>query len=100
MTKFTSYVHTFVADIRQSFLDLTIIIGVVAFFQFVVVREVPALWVSMLLGLVVVGVGLALALAALTLECGTDHNCSGIQERWPVSWIGWRLLPPELDPGW
>lgn len=65
MAKFTSYVHTFIGDIRQSFLDLAIIVVVVSFFQFFVVREIPEAWPSMLLGLVVVGVGLALFLRGL-----------------------------------
>lgn len=65
MNKIQSYVHTFVGDIRRSFLDLTIIVAVVSFFQFVVVREVPEAWPSMLLGLVVVGIGLALFLRGL-----------------------------------
>lgn len=60
-----SYVGVFIKDIRQAFLDLTIVVAVVSFFQFVVVRSVPEAWPSMVIGLVVVGVGLALFLRGL-----------------------------------
>ena len=65
--KFKKYAYTFIGDIRQSFLDLTIIVAVVAFFQFIVIREVPEAWPSMLWGLAIVGVGLALFLRGLEI---------------------------------
>jgi len=65
MSKITSSVYTFIGDIRRSFLDLTIIIAVVAFFQFLIIREIPESWPSMVIGLVIVGIGLALFLRGL-----------------------------------
>ena len=54
-----NYVSTFIGDLRQAFLDLTIVIGVVSFFQFVVLRTVPENWSEILVGLLVVMAGLA-----------------------------------------
>ena len=59
------YFQMFVGDLRQSFLDLTIIIAVVSFFQFVVIREVPESLPAIIIGLVIVGIGLALFLRGL-----------------------------------
>ncbi|XKT74669.1 MAG: (d)CMP kinase [Patescibacteria group bacterium UBA2163] len=58
-------IFTFIGDMRQSFLDLTIIIAVVAFFQFLIIREIPESWPSMVIGLIIVGIGLALFLRGL-----------------------------------
>lgn len=65
MEKMKEYALVFAGDVRQSFLDLTVIVVVVSVFQFLVVRSVPDEWPSMLLGLVVVGVGLALFMRGL-----------------------------------
>lgn len=65
MDELKNYLFTFASDVKQSFLDLTIIIAVVSFFQFLVLRTVPDAWPNMLLGLIVVGVGLALFMRGL-----------------------------------
>lgn len=59
------YFQMFVGDLRQSFLDLTIIVAVVSFFQFIIIREIPESWPAMVIGLIIVGVGLALFLRGL-----------------------------------
>jgi len=65
MPEIKSYVTTFIGDLRGAFLDLAIIVGVVAFFQFFILRSVPPEWPSMLIGLLVVMVGLALFMRGL-----------------------------------
>lgn len=67
MNNLLQYARVFAGDIRQSFFDLTIIIVVVSFFQFVVVRSVPEAWPSIVLGVVVVGIGLALFMRGLEI---------------------------------
>ena len=57
----------FAGDLRRAFLDLSIIIGVVAFFQFVVLREVPVNWEGMLAGIIIVGIGLAFFMRGLEI---------------------------------
>lgn len=59
------YFKTFAGDLKRSFLDLATVIGVVAFFQFVILREIPVAWPSMLIGLIIVGVGLAFFMRGL-----------------------------------
>lgn len=61
------YVYTFIGDLKSSFLDLSIIIGIIAFFQLIVVRSVPEDWLSMVIGLLIVGVGLALFMRGLEI---------------------------------
>lgn len=67
MQEIKNHLTTFVGDLRVSFLDLATIIGVIAFFQFVVLRTVPENWFSMLIGLAIVGVGLALFMRGLEI---------------------------------
>ena len=57
----------FAGDLRRSFIDLATVIGVIAFFQFVILRSVPNDWPSMLVGLLVVSVGLALFMRGLEI---------------------------------
>ncbi len=67
MPKLKKHFYTFVGDIRRSFLDLTVIIGVIAFFQFVILRTTPDNLPSMVLGLAIVGIGLALFMRGLEM---------------------------------
>jgi len=60
-----SYLTIFAGDLRRSFIDLATIIGVIAFFQFVILRSVPANIPSMFVGLLIVGVGLAFFMRGL-----------------------------------
>lgn len=62
-----SYLATFAGDLKRSFLDLATVIGVVLAFQLVVLREIPADWPALVLGLVIVGVGLALFMRGLEI---------------------------------
>lgn len=58
-------VKTFLGDLRRAFVDLSVVIGIVAFFQFVVLRSVPSDLPQILMGLAIVGVGLALFMRGL-----------------------------------
>ena len=61
------YFQEFATDLKQSFLDLATVIGVVAFFQFVVLREIPTEWPAMIIGLLIVAVGLAIFMRGLEM---------------------------------
>ncbi len=60
-----SSLTTFAGDLKRSFIDLSIIVLVIALFQLVVLREVPFDWVTILFGIFIVGVGLALFMRGL-----------------------------------
>lgn len=61
------YVFTFFEDLKGSFLDLSIIIGIIAIFQFLILQTVPENLTGMIIGLVLVAVGLALFLRGLEI---------------------------------
>lgn len=60
--------RSFLLLLRESFRDLLPIIGVIVFFQFVIIQHLPPDWLHTALGLVIVGFGLAIFL--LGLEVG------------------------------
>jgi|GEM_PF-34444 len=59
------YAFSFFEDLRGSLIDLSIIIGIIAFYQFAILQTVPEDLTSMLIGLGLVAVGLALFLRGL-----------------------------------
>lgn len=61
------HIYTFIGDLRSSFTDLSVIIGIIVFFQLVVIRSVPSDWLSMVIGILIVGVGLALFMRGLEI---------------------------------
>lgn len=67
VTRFLSYIQTFAGDLRRSFFDLSIVVGVVLIFQLGVLQSIPEAWPQMLGGLIVVAIGLALFLRGLEL---------------------------------
>jgi predicted cytidylate kinase len=62
-----SYFSIFAGDLKRSFVDLATIVLVIGVFQFLVLRAVPAEWEYILLGLCIVGVGLALFMRGLEM---------------------------------
>ena len=61
------YAFSFFEDLRGSLLDLSIIIGIVFFYQFAILQTVPDDLPSIFIGLMLVAVGLALFLRGLEL---------------------------------
>lgn len=62
-----TYAFSFFEDLRGSLTDLSIIIGIIAFFQFAILQTVPDDLPSMFIGLMLVAVGLAFFLRGLEL---------------------------------
>lgn len=62
-----SYASLFAEDLKRSFADLATIIVVIGSFQFLVLRTLPPNWQSIALGLVIVGVGIALFMRGLEI---------------------------------
>jgi len=60
-------VKFFLTDLKNSFKDLVPIIAVVAFFQAAIVQRVPENLFSIIIGLIIVAVGLALFIRGLEL---------------------------------
>jgi predicted cytidylate kinase len=67
MHRVQRYFSIFAHDLKSSFIDLSVIVGIVVFFQFVVLRTVPENWIGMAMGLAIVGVGLAVFMRGLQL---------------------------------
>lgn len=61
------YAFSFFEDLRGSLFDLSIIIGIVFFYQFAILQTVPDDLPSIFIGLMLVAVGLALFLRGLEL---------------------------------
>ncbi|WP_439101145.1 DUF1538 family protein [Congregibacter sp.] len=61
------YFYTFFEDLRGSLVDLSVIVGIIAFYQFAILRTVPDDLPTMFIGLMLVAVGLALFLRGLEL---------------------------------
>ncbi len=61
------YAFSFFEDLRGSLIDLSIIVGIIAFYQFAILQTVPEDLTSMLIGLALVAVGLALFLRGLEI---------------------------------
>ena len=62
-----NYAFTFYEDLRGSLVDLSVIIGIVAFYQFAILQTVPDDLPSMFIGLLLVAFGLAFFLRGLEL---------------------------------
>ena len=62
-----SYVFSFFEDLRGSLTDLSIIIGIIAFYQFAILQTVPEDLPDMFIGLMLVAIGLAFFLRGLEL---------------------------------
>ncbi|MEE4278353.1 MAG: DUF1538 family protein [Halieaceae bacterium] len=61
------YFYTFFEDLRGSLIDLSVIVGIIAFYQFAILRSVPDDLPNMVVGLMLVAVGLALFLRGLEI---------------------------------
>jgi len=61
------YIYSFFEDLRGSLMDLSIIIGIIAFYQFAILQTVPDDLPDMFIGLMLVAIGLALFLRGLEL---------------------------------
>ena len=61
------YFYTFFEDLRGSLIDLSVIVGIIGFYQFAILRTVPDNLPDMVVGLMLVAVGLALFLRGLEL---------------------------------
>ena len=61
------YAFSFFEDLRGSLRDLSIIVGIIAFYQFAILQTVPDDLPDMFIGLMLVAVGLALFLRGLEL---------------------------------
>ena len=59
------YFYTFFEDFRGSLIDLSVIVGIIAFYQFAILRTVPDDLPNMFVGLMLVAVGLALFLRGI-----------------------------------
>ncbi len=65
--QFKVYIFSFYEDLRGSLMDLSIIVGIVAFYQFAILQTVPDDLPSMFVGLMFVAIGLAFFLRGLEL---------------------------------
>lgn len=83
-------IRIFTSDLKNSFLDLMIVIGVIGVFQLLFIREVPPNWWSIVTGLVIVGIGLALFIRGLEIgifplgEGLTKHLIQNSSKFWLV----------------
>jgi len=83
-------IKIFANDLKNSFLDLMIVVGVIGIFQVVFIREVPENWWSIVVGLIIIGVGLALFIRGLELgifplgEGLTKHLIQNSSKFWLV----------------
>ena len=64
---FKIYIFSFYEDLRGSLMDLSIIVGIIAFYQFAILQTVPDDLPSMFIGLMLVALGLAFFLRGLEL---------------------------------
>ena len=64
---FKIYAFSFFEDLRGSLTDLSIIIGIIAFYQFAILQTVPDDLPNMFIGLMLVAIGLAFFLRGLEL---------------------------------
>ena len=65
--RFKVYSFTFFEDLRGSLMDLSIIIGIIAFYKFAILQTVPDNLPDMFVGLMLVALGLAFFLRGLEL---------------------------------
>ena len=64
---FKIYIFSFFEDLRGSLTDLSIIVGIIAFYQFAILQTVPDDLPNMFIGLMLVAIGLAFFLRGLEL---------------------------------
>ena len=80
---------SFLILLKESFRDLLPIILVIVFFQLIVIQSIPSNWLSTSIGLIIVGVGLAVFL--LGLEVGIfpvgEGLASDFAKRGSTGWI-------------
>ena len=81
----------FLKLLKESFRDLVPIILVILFFQLAIIQSVPEGWVSTAIGLVIVGIGLAIFLQGL--EIGIFPVGEGLARDFAKSgWTTWILI--------
>lgn len=81
----------FLKLLKESFRDLIPIVMVILFFQLVIIQSVPENWVSTAIGLVIVGIGLAIFLQGL--EIGIFPVGEGLARDFAKSgWTTWILI--------
>lgn len=85
------FIRLFIQLLRESFRDLLPIVAVIAFFQLGIIQTIPASWVTTSVGMVIVGVGLAVFL--LGLEIGIFPVGEGLAKDFAASnHLRWLLL--------
>ena len=62
-----TYIFSFFEDLRGSLMDLSIIVGIIAFYQFAILQTVPDDLPDIFVGLMLVAIGLAFFLRGLEL---------------------------------
>lgn len=67
MSRLNLYIFTFFEDIKTSLVDLSVIVGIIAIYQFAILRTTPDNLSSMVVGLLFVVLGLAMFLRGLEL---------------------------------
>lgn len=67
MKQFQSHILPFTHHLRGSFLDLSVVVGIIVFFQLIILREIPDNWPEMIIGLGIIGIGLALFMRGLEI---------------------------------
>ncbi len=83
--------HFFLKLLKESFRDLIPVILVILFFQLAIIQSVPDNWISTAIGLVIVGVGLAVFLQGL--EIGIFPVGEGLARDFAKSgWTIWILI--------
>ena len=81
----------FLKLLKESFRDLIPIVMVILFFQLVIIQSVPEDWISTAIGLVIVGIGLAIFLQGL--EIGIFPVGEGLARDFAKSgWTTWILI--------
>ncbi len=81
----------FLKLLKESFRDLIPIVMVILFFQLVIIQSVPEDWVSTVIGLIIVGIGLAIFLQGL--EIGIFPVGEGLARDFAKSgWTTWILI--------
>lgn len=83
-------IKIFANDLKDSFLDLMIVVVVIGVFQILFIREIPENWWSIVTGLIIIGVGLALFVRGLEMgifplgEGLTKHLIQNASKFWLV----------------
>ena len=64
---FTQYIYSFFEDLKGALFDLSIVIGIIVFYQFAILQTVPDNLPAIIVGLIFVAVGLAFFLRGLEM---------------------------------